>query len=112
MRGFEQSSDALFVYVSPESFVPQDHPLRPIRQMVDTALENLSPVFNQMYSHTGRVLVSYLAPGVLMLPRQHAVWDSIALSISCLSSFSVRLFSFLTYSSYAFGRSYVMLDAL
>lgn len=54
MRGFEQQSDALFVYVSPESFVPKEHPLRPIRHMVDTALENLSPVFSQMYSHTGR----------------------------------------------------------
>jgi len=54
MRGFEQQSDALFVYLSPESFVPKEHPLRPIRQMVDTALENLSPVFCQMDSHTGR----------------------------------------------------------
>lgn len=54
MRGFEQQSDALFVYLSPESFVPKGHPLRPIRQMVDTALEKLSPVFSQMYSHTGR----------------------------------------------------------
>ncbi len=54
MRGFEEQSDSLFVYVSPESFVPKDHPLRPIRQMVDTALENLSTVFSQMYSHTGR----------------------------------------------------------
>jgi transposase len=54
MRGFEQPSDALFVYLSPESFVPKDHPLRPIRQMVDTALEKLSPVFSQIYSHTGR----------------------------------------------------------
>jgi len=54
MRGFEQSTDNLFVYISPESFVPKDHPLRSIRQMVDIALENLSPVFCQMYSHTGR----------------------------------------------------------
>lgn len=54
MRGIEQQSDALFVYLSPESFVPKDHPLRPIRQMVDMALENLSPAFCQMYSHTGR----------------------------------------------------------
>lgn len=54
MRGFDQPSDALFVYLSPGSFVPNDHPLRPIRQMVDIALENLSPVFCQMYSHTGR----------------------------------------------------------
>lgn len=54
MRGFEQPSDALFVYLSPESFVPKDHPLRPIRKMVDKALEKLSPGFCQMYSHTGR----------------------------------------------------------
>ena len=54
MRGFEQQSDVLFVYLSPESFVPKDHPLRPIRQMVDAALEQLSSVFCQMYSHTGR----------------------------------------------------------
>ena len=54
MRGFKQQSDALFVYISPESFVPKDHPLRPIRQMVDAALENLSAVFSQMYSNTGR----------------------------------------------------------
>ncbi len=54
MRGFEEKSDALFVYVSPETFVPTDHPLRPIRKMVDEALVNMSPVFSQMYSHTGR----------------------------------------------------------
>ena len=54
MRGFEDRSDALFVYVSPETFVPKDHPLRPIRKMVDDALANMSSVFSQMYSHTGR----------------------------------------------------------
>jgi len=54
MRGFEQQSDALFVYLSPETFVPKDHPLWPIRQMVDAALDDLSPVFCQMYSCTGR----------------------------------------------------------
>jgi transposase len=54
MRGFEESSDNLFVYLSPESFVPKGHPLRPIRKMVEAALENLSSVFCQMYSHTGR----------------------------------------------------------
>lgn len=54
MRGFEQQSDALFVNISTESFVPKEHPLRPIRQMVDMAMEKLSPVFSQMYSHIGR----------------------------------------------------------
>ncbi len=54
MRGLEDRSDALFIYVSPESFVPGDHPLRPIRLMADKALTSLSKEFDQMYSHTGR----------------------------------------------------------
>jgi transposase len=54
MRGVEDRSDALFLYVSPEAFVPADHPLRPIRKMADTALASLSGEFERMYSHTGR----------------------------------------------------------
>ena len=54
MRGLEDRSDALFLYVSPESFVPADHPLRPIRKMADKALASLSDEFKRMYSHTGR----------------------------------------------------------
>jgi len=54
MRGVEDRSDVLFLYVSPESFVPADHPLRPIRKMADKALASLSREFERMYSHTGR----------------------------------------------------------
>jgi transposase len=54
MRGVEDRNDALFLYVSPESFVPADHPLRPIRKMADKALASLSDEFKRMYSHTGR----------------------------------------------------------
>ncbi len=54
MRGLENRSDALFIYVSPESFVPEDHPLRPIRVMADRALASLSKEFDEMYSHMGR----------------------------------------------------------
>lgn len=54
MRGIEDKRDAMFIYVSPEDFVPADHPLRPIRTMVDQALESLSVEFDRMYSHTGR----------------------------------------------------------
>ena len=54
MRGVENKSDALFLYVSPESFVPADHPLRPIRKMADKALASLSGEFERMYSQTGR----------------------------------------------------------
>lgn len=54
MRGIEDRSDALFIYVSPESFVPEEHPLRPIRIMADKALNSLSKEFDRIYSHTGR----------------------------------------------------------
>lgn len=54
MRGIEDRSDALFIYVSPESFVPEDHSLRPIRVMADKALQSLSKELDRMYSHTGR----------------------------------------------------------
>ena len=54
MRGKEQTQQAMFSYISLESRIPKDHPLRPMREMVDTALGNLAPLFNRMYSHTGR----------------------------------------------------------
>jgi len=54
MRGNDNSTETMFVYLSPEAFVPKDHPLRPIRFMVDRALTELDPEFRKMYSHTGR----------------------------------------------------------
>src|SRR5579862_2000428 len=54
MRGADRQQSHLFSYVSPERRVPADHPLRPIRVMVDAALEKLSPGFEALYSHTGR----------------------------------------------------------
>ena len=44
----------MFSYISPEQRVRKDHPLRPIRTMVDQALKQLSPEFNKMYSKVGR----------------------------------------------------------
>ena len=54
MSGEDQNQQAMFSYVSPKARVPKDHPLRPIRVMVDNALNNLAPLFREMYSHTGR----------------------------------------------------------
>ncbi len=34
--------------------MPRDHPLRPIRTMVDEILKQLSPQFNKMYAKVGR----------------------------------------------------------
>jgi transposase len=54
MRGEDRESGALFSYVSCEARVPADHPLRPIRAIVDEALEVLSPEFERLYSKIGR----------------------------------------------------------
>lgn len=54
MRGVEDRRDGLFIYVSPETFVSEDHPLRPIRIMADKVLKSLSKEVDRIYSHTGR----------------------------------------------------------
>ena len=54
MRGDDQRQDGLFSYLSPEQRVPADHPLRPIRQMVDEALKQLSSRLEGLYSDIGR----------------------------------------------------------
>lgn len=54
MRGGDSKQEAMFSYISLESRVPQKHPLRPIRKMIDRALTELSPLFDEIYSHTGR----------------------------------------------------------
>jgi len=54
MRGIDPKQPVIFSYVSLEDRVPQDHPLRTIRNLVDRALEDLSGDFSGMYSTTGR----------------------------------------------------------
>jgi transposase len=54
MRGDDQRPVGLFSYIRPEDRVPADHPLRPIRTLVDTVLRELSPRFAPLYAKTGR----------------------------------------------------------
>jgi len=44
----------MFSYASPESLVPEGHPLRAIRPLVNAALERLSGEFDKLYSPFGR----------------------------------------------------------
>ena len=37
-----------------DSFIPDDHPIRRIKPIVDSALQQLSPLFDTMYSTSGR----------------------------------------------------------
>ena len=54
MRGDDAGQVAVFSYISPEQRVPKDHPLRPLRAIVNDVLERMSPLFAELYSHTGR----------------------------------------------------------
>jgi len=54
MRGDDSDDTRMWSYVSQEQRIPADHPLRPIRKMVDEVLERLSPRFDKLYSKVGR----------------------------------------------------------
>jgi transposase len=54
MRGADEQQNELFSYGSLEERIPVDHPLRPIRAMVDEALKRLSGRFDEIYGEDGR----------------------------------------------------------
>ena len=54
MRGADHQQSGMFSYISAEKRVPNDHPLRAIREMVDVALRNMGPQFEAMYAKVGR----------------------------------------------------------
>lgn len=54
MRGSDIQQDNLFSTISPDGRVPKDHPLRPIRTMVDKALKEMDQDFDALYSALGR----------------------------------------------------------
>ena len=54
MRGEDRETGTLFSYVDLEARVPRDHPLRPMRALVDDALKDLSPLFEELYASSGR----------------------------------------------------------
>ena len=54
LRGHDEQQAGMFSYISPEKRVPQDHPLRRIRAMIDAALQEISPRFERLYSSVGR----------------------------------------------------------
>jgi len=44
----------MFALLSPESVVPENHPVRAIKKLLDQALGDLSPLFDEMYAEVGR----------------------------------------------------------
>ncbi len=54
MRGSDTVRGTLFSYVDLEKRIPEDHPLRLIRGIVDATLSGLSDAFDALYSPLGR----------------------------------------------------------
>ncbi|MBZ5678406.1 MAG: IS5 family transposase [Acidobacteriia bacterium] len=54
MRGQDEHQDGVFSYIAPEERIPQDHPLRAIRGLVDPILKEMSPQFARIYANNGR----------------------------------------------------------
>ena len=54
MRGSDAKQEAMFSYVSPENRVPAEHPLRPLRALMDDILKQMSPRLAKLYAGTGR----------------------------------------------------------
>ena len=93
MRGGDDRTDGLFSYVSCEARVPVRHPLRPIRAMVDDALELLSPDFEGLYSKIGRPsILPKKLPRALLLQAFYSIrsagltWFFRVIGSVCLST--------------------------
>lgn len=54
MRGHANPQSSMFSYVNLEERIPHEHPLRRLRVLVDAILGNMSRLFDECYSHTGR----------------------------------------------------------
>ncbi|NUM58994.1 MAG: IS5 family transposase [Bdellovibrionaceae bacterium] len=55
MRGYkENQQEDMFSYISMEDSIPKKHPLRKIKAMVDTLLDEMWSDFDGLYSGTGR----------------------------------------------------------
>jgi transposase len=54
MRGKQEKQITMLSALTPDQLVPQDHPIRQVKPIVDQALKELSPIFNRMYADLGR----------------------------------------------------------
>ena len=66
--------------LTPDGFVPRDHPLRRIKPLVDSALGRMSPLFDEVYAAGGR-------PSI---PPEHLLKSS--LLMACYTTRSERQF--------------------
>ena len=64
MRGDDRQPDGLLSYVSMEARIPADHSLRAMRELMDAALRELSPLFVLLL-----LVISASVTGLLILAK-------------------------------------------
>ena len=53
MRGESERQATMTMELTPDGFVPNDHPLRRIKPHADSALGRMSPLFDEIYADNG-----------------------------------------------------------
>jgi transposase len=77
MRGADTFTECLFTLRKLEDFVPAEHPLRPIRQMVNAALVKMDGLFSGMYEADIKGGRPSIAPEKLLRARLLQVFYSV-----------------------------------
>ncbi len=54
MRGDAERQANMLLAVTPDSFIPEEHPIRRIKPIVESALARLSSLFDGMYADRAR----------------------------------------------------------
>jgi transposase len=69
MRGSVERQGVMLSTLTPDQLIPQAHPIRQIKPIVERALVNLSPTFTAMYADVGRPSIppEHLLKGCLLI---------------------------------------------
>lgn len=88
MRGNTDPQEPMCFAMLIEERIPKDHPLRPIRKLVNEELRKLSPRFEAAYSKTGRpsippeqLLKSLLLQALYSIPSERKLCEHLAYNI-------------------------------
>jgi transposase len=76
MRGKPVRQMTMLAPTSPDELVPQDHPIRRIKPVVEEVLGSLSPTFDAMYAENGRISV----------PPEHLLKASLLMALYSIRS--------------------------
>lgn len=91
MRGVDSKQEGMFSYVSPESRIPTNHPLRPIRAVVAEALTQMDRKLESLHSQNGRPsiaperLIRALLLQVLYTSAASGCWSSNSNTSCCFA---------------------------